>query len=69
LKRTLLIALALLGMAVYDLTASCPTDGETAYFTGSRMTDGGEECNYQHTHYNQKTKSTDTHSFWVPCNR
>jgi hypothetical protein len=70
-KRTLLIALALLGLTAaagaYDITATCPYDGETAYFSGTKITPNGTTCNYQHRHYDLNTNRTITHSYWTPC--
>jgi opacity protein-like surface antigen len=71
MKRILLIALALVGLTAaaqaYDLTATCPYDGETAYFSGTKITLNGTACNYKHTHYDRDTHSSVTHSYWVPC--
>jgi hypothetical protein len=69
--RPLLIALALLGMVAagaYNITDTCPFDGETAYFSGAKLAQNGETCNYQHRHYDASTNRTITHSYWVPCN-
>jgi hypothetical protein len=71
-KLTLFIALALLAVATadaggYDLTATCPRDGETAYFSDAKDTPNGESCNYQHTHYDTETRQNVTHSYWIPC--
>jgi hypothetical protein len=70
-RRLLLLALVLLGAATagasYNPTATCPDDGQTAYFSGERYTPNGDTCNYQHDYINPKTHRTEIHSYWVPC--
>ena len=71
MKKLLIIALAL-GVATataeaYDLTTTCPQDGETAYFAGTKVTVSGTTCKYQHSHYDVDTHRTINHSFWIPC--
>lgn len=72
-KRLLYLVLALAALTgataanAYDITASCPYDGDTAYFAGAKPTVNGTVCHYTHQHWDSEAKRTVTHSFWVAC--
>ena len=73
MRKLLLIALILLGLTAataanaYDLTSTCPYDGETAYFAGSKITANGTFCNYKHTGRDFSVHQQVNHSFWIQC--
>jgi hypothetical protein len=70
-KIILVIGLALFtstAFASFNLTASCPIDGETAYFTAAKQTpEGTTVCKYEHVHAIGNSSRTATHSFWIHC--
>ena len=74
MKKLILIVLILFGAVgataegSFELTASCPHDGENAYFSSAKVTPSGDTaCKYEHTHYDTRTGRTLTHAFWIPC--
>ena len=80
MKKTILIlaALVLSGGLTYaaNQSATCPQDGETAYFTGNTHIDNDKPmdrshdvCEYSHQHTGQDSNGfhTQTHTFWQNC--
>jgi len=78
MKKTALILAALILLSAATLayaasqTATCPQDGETAFFTGNKkfahtdgrgmpIADGKYNCEYSHTYEGK------THTFWQAC--
>jgi hypothetical protein len=66
---TLVLTAAMVGPALAaKQTAFCPYDGEIAQWTGSQKgTYPHQMCEYQHFHFDTKTKLSVKHVFWQSC--
>jgi len=72
---TLILSVATLALAT-NRTATCPKDGESAYFTENKKIDtdkpldrSRDVCEYSHQHLVQGASGahTETHTFWQNC--
>jgi hypothetical protein len=71
LKKTAITGFLLLSLAATAQapppTATCPYDGEMAFFTEQVGTGSGRICWYAHDHLDRQTLKTIHHSFHNPC--